>query len=137
MAAWYCKTCEILHPTKGLQQGICPECGAPMQFNPYGTAPVPLAEPEPGQFDFLNVQLEIRDDAIVLDSHELIRAGIQRRLNPGEIFEIAVPGTDATFYIEILDYSYSGRLYVVREFKVEAPGYVPEEWVEPQEEEES
>jgi hypothetical protein len=135
-----CSICNVNYPAD--QAAVCPICEHPTAYH-LGLSVTPgwediaadgieareLAAKDAELFQTLNVLPETRGDSIVIDSHELIRSGIQRRLQPGEIFRIEIG--DQSFYVEILDYSYVDRLYLVREFDIAAPDYVPKEWLKP------
>jgi hypothetical protein len=135
-----CSNCEINYP--GDVAAKCPVCEEVTSYH-IGPLVTPgweeiaadaieareLAAEDAELIQTLNVLPETRGDSLVLDSHELIRSGIQRRLQTGEVFRIKI-GSQA-FHIEILGYSYIDRLYLVREFDMAAPDYVPKDWVKP------
>ena len=132
MPAWVCRRCGETYPPSMLSpmEG-CRFCDGPLVYDPFGSVAAEGLSPDEIEFPLLNAELQVREDAIVISSTDMVNSGFT---NPpaGTIFRVAVPGfPDQVWHIEILDYSYTHRIYLVREFKVEAPDYVPKDWVKP------
>jgi hypothetical protein len=60
---------------------------------------------------------------VTVSSHELIRAGFTRRLAEFDLVRIAGG------VLEILGYSYTGRIYLARLFETKSPGTIPRGWM--------
>jgi hypothetical protein len=58
-----------------------------------------------------------------ISSHELIRAGFMRRLAEFDLVRIAGE------VLEILGYSYPGRIYLARRFETKTPETIPRGWM--------
>lgn len=65
---------------------------------------------------------------LFLSTHDVVRSGIQRRLQTFDIVRISsADGTDR--YVEVVAYSYEGRRYLVRPFSIEFSKTVPKAWL--------
>ncbi len=130
--SWWCKACDARFSPELRQR--CPVCGGPLVWDPGNGAEAPEAPPSPLSaltdeelFPLLDVTLIPRDGAIFIDSRDLIQSGWDGNLPSGGVYRVLVDGQ--TYYIEVLDYWYAGRSYLVREFKPKPPNTVPEAWL--------
>lgn len=73
--------------------------------------------------DLPDVTLTESGPRLTISSLELIRARFQSRLNEYDI--VRVNGV----LLEILGYSYTGRLYVARPFEAKTPDTFPKSWL--------
>lgn len=125
---YVCESCgaEAPHTPTGYS---CRVCGGKMVYTPDRAATtlaeaIRLAEEmeeAPAELDAFIADLpegvvpEARDGRFVFSSHELIRAGFNRRLQEYDLVRAA------GIVFEILGYSYTGRTYIARVFNTEWP----------------
>lgn len=104
--------------------GRCPECGGSLAYMAVTLdEAIRIAEEREAaeELDAFVADLpegvvpEARDGQFVFSSHELIRAGFNRRLREFDLVRAA------GVVFEILGYSYTGRTYIARVFVTEWP----------------
>lgn len=141
MAARHCPSCRTNWPA-GVTS--CPTCQVNTAWDGTGE-PDPdweaklrraRAADEPAD-PILTVQGELREHPLaglshtrLLSTHDVVRSGVLNRLAPDTVVLVEQPdGT--TQAVEILAYRYADRDYVVTLTTIEAPDFVPKDWVKP------
>lgn len=132
MAARYCSWCDFNWPADVHE---CPTCGQPTAYagmekpdegwqDRLRAAIASQAPPQP--FRVVRGELTEADGGLLLSTHDVVRSDILDRLKTDEIVRVEC-GDEAT-YVEVLGYSYEGRVYAVRRFTFPPPDFAPKAW---------
>ncbi len=139
-----CRICDVNWPmTLPLVKNQCPICEevvVPFQADASPEWRERLAEHkfrmEHADDPFTEVKGTLRKEGkqYLLSSADVNNSGIHNRLQPDTVVRLVGEDGDA-LYVEVLGYSYQGRVYHVRLFQVAWPvdskgkAYVPKKWV--------
>lgn len=139
MYSYYCGSCEVYWPSR-FQTG-CPVCAgrtkpamsAPSENWSHVLSEYVISKAEPYTFPTVRATLRREGKQYLLHSHDVNDSGIHNRLQPESVIRIL--DGDAELFVEVIGYSYQGRVYHVRPFQVYWPvdskgrAYVPKKWV--------
>lgn len=134
MFVFHCDECDCSYPSS-LQPSSCPLCDGPLIWaagqpdDDWRERLKAAVQREKGVYQFPEVKATLRVEGkqLLLSTHDVVNSGIHNRLRPDEIVQINDEGK--TFHVEILGYSYQGRVYHVRLFTVTFPDRIPKKWV--------
>jgi hypothetical protein len=139
MAARRCALCGINYPV--FIGNMCPTCEQPMTWYE-NLQPVDdwkervasaieeqvLAAMDAELIPTVQTTLRVSGDNFAVSTHDVVRSGILSRLNDGSLLRVEDEDGSSTI-VEILAYSYTGRVYIARLFSMEFPDYVPRDWL--------
>lgn len=137
-----CSMCAINYPYL-LNVGSCPICDEELtqSYDPITMdwqervkehVAVRRLETDDELFPAIRGILRREGKQYLLSTHDVVNAGINRRLADGEI--VRVVDDEGETYVEVLGYAYQGRVYLVRLFTITWPtdkkgrAFVPKRW---------
>lgn len=134
-----CVNCGISYPSH--QVSNCPICFEPTVFSTGYYVSPDWEERVAAVIQARELEIEaeeliptvstvpiIEGNDVFLSTHDVVRSGIQRRLQTFDIVRIRTPD-GADHYVEIVAYSYEGRKYLVRPFSITFSNTVPKSWL--------